>query len=116
MARLHTTYHDNIKIEFVNHIDFLIGEIFYLIHNCYRQTVKSKQRLSCIIFPTYIFSPEFNNNWFCSTSIRYKNGNRFRKDISLRKLDLRLKSYVFINYIGDFYTSPNVVYLIRSTV
>lgn len=116
MARLHTTYHYTIKIEFVNHIDFLIGEIFYLLHNCHRQTVKSKKRLSCIIFPTYIFSLEFNNNWFCSYYIRHKNGNKYRKDIVLRKLDLRLKNYVFINYTGDFFDSPNIVYLTRSTV
>lgn len=114
MAKIQTPYHYNIKIEFVNHIDFLIGEVFYLIHNCYK--LKGGNSRGNIIFPTYIFTRHFRLAWFGSTLIRHKNGNRRRKDITLRKLDLKLKSYVFINHIGDFYTSPNIVYLIKGTM
>lgn len=114
MAKIQTPYHYNIKIEFVNHIDFLIGEVFYLLHSCYKHD-PARQRCN-IIFPTYIFTRYFQVSWFGSTHIRHKNGNHLRKDIILRKLDLKLKSYIFINNLGNFYTSPNIVYLIKGTM
>ncbi len=68
-----------------------------------------------IIFPTYLFTEEFKIYWFKSISIRHKNGDKKRKDITLRKSDLNLKNYIFMYCIGTYYTSPNIVYSVNSS-
>ncbi len=103
---------------FTNDINFIIGEVFYLVHCCFMHNLRCNRpaRKVNIILPTYLFTEDFKIYWFKSIAIRHKNGDKKRKDITLRKSDLKLKNYISMYCIGTFYTSPNIVYSINGTL